>query len=365
MANLTENDKINFTYCGAGFEEFSNEYQKIHGYLSLIVCKFGSIANILNIAVLSRREMRSPTNAILTGLAVADLLVMLDYIPYAWHVYLSSKSRLDNDRFSYGWTTFVLFHSLFSQVCHTISICLTLILAIWRYIAIAYPHRNRDWCKMKNTIFALIVAYVICPVICIPLYLAVSVHEKHEMLDSIGKRITKNSAIDQEKNITESYNMTLYYVQFNQWALDNDELNKKIIFWIYSVVIKLIPCLALTILSTRLIFALLETKKRRQNLMSSSMPLQPLQTTENNDTNDGVIKIKQKQKSKNSRLLDKEKQTDRTTRMLLAVLLLFLLTEFPQGILGLLSALLGEPFFKQCYIPLGKTFILNHPLLSV
>lgn len=46
--------------------------------------------------------------------------------------------------------------------------------------------------------------------------------------------------------------------------------------------------------------------------------------------------------------------TDRTTRMLLAVLLLFLTTEFPQGILGLLSALLGYNFFTQCYLKLGK-----------
>lgn len=53
--------------------------------------------------------------------------------------------------------------------------------------------------------------------------------------------------------------------------------------------------------------------------------------------------------------------TDRTTRMLLAVLLLFLTTEFPQGILGLLSALLGYSFFTQCYLKLGKldSFIIS------
>ena len=45
---------------------------------------------------------------------------------------------------------------------------------------------------------------------------------------------------------------------------------------------------------------------------------------------------------------------DRTTRMLLAVLLLFLITEFPQGILGLLSAVLGDEFFNRCYAPLGE-----------
>lgn len=37
-----------------------------------------------------------------------------------------------------------------------------------------------------------------------------------------------------------------------------------------------------------------------------------------------------------------DRRTDRTTMLLVAVLLLFLLTEFPQGILGLLSGIMGK-----------------------
>lgn len=45
---------------------------------------------------------------------------------------------------------------------------------------------------------------------------------------------------------------------------------------------------------------------------------------------------------------------DRTSRLLLAVLLLFLLTELPQGILGLLTVFLGDRFFEECYVRLGE-----------
>ncbi|ODM95109.1 Sex peptide receptor [Orchesella cincta] len=45
--------------------------------------------------------------------------------------------------------------------------------------------------------------------------------------------------------------------------------------------------------------------------------------------------------------------SDSTTRMLLAILFLFLITEFPQGLLGLMSGVLGDEFFNSCYIPLG------------
>jgi len=64
---------------------------------------------------------------------------------------------------------------------------------------------------------------------------------------------------------------------------------------------------------------------------------------------------------KSCKLLEKEKQTDRTTRMLLAVLLLFLVTEFPQGIMGLLNVLLGDAFFLQCYLKLSKYFRIKTP----
>lgn len=56
---------------------------------------------MLNIAVLTRKEMRSPTNAILTGLAIADLLVMIDYVPFALYNGILSLSRVQ--KFTYSW----------------------------------------------------------------------------------------------------------------------------------------------------------------------------------------------------------------------------------------------------------------------
>ncbi len=114
----------------------------------------------------------------------------------------------------------------------------------------------------------------------------------------------------------------------------------------YSVVIKLVPCAALTILSLRLIFALLETKRRRQQLSMGGSVHQAL-----NGGSGGNKRSRRANKSQ--RLVEKEKQTDRTTKMLLAVLLLFLITEAPQGLLGLLSVLLGSKFFRECYVKLG------------
>jgi hypothetical protein len=338
-------------WCG-GWDSFYTSYSQMHGWASLFVCIFGSIANLLNIVVLTRREMRSPTNMILTGLAVADLFVMIEYIPYAIHMYLYKRSR--RDQFTYGWSVFVLFHSNFAQVCHTISICLTVTLAVWRYIAVAHPQRNREWCSDKRTFLMIILAYVCCPLLCIPLYIATEVRPQMELLDKHGMTVNRtfnltvfdlkpfNSTIERNLTAYEGItNTTLYFVKLNT-SIGNTL--KDINFWIYSVVIKLIPCVALTVLSIKLVMVLLEAKQRRKNLTMKNTAIKM-----GNGKEHTYEKAKKRRKG-----TDKERQTDRTTMMLLAVLLLFLLTELPQGILGLLCVILGTGFFKSCYLMLGK-----------
>lgn len=315
----------------------------MHGYFSLLVCVFGSIANGLNIVVLTRREMRSPTNAILTGLAIADLLVMLDYIPYSLIGYILPQMNYSREkRFTYGWTWFVMFHSLFAQICHTISIWLTVTLAVWRYIAIAQPQKNRIWCSMQTTMIAIASSYIVCPLVVIPLYLSFSITPTVEQLDVNGYQLNSNISYDNGS----IRNVTLYKMLTSDLANNNIALLNAN-FWVYSVVIKLIPCVALTILSLQLIGALLEAKRRRRQLTRNNIKC--METLVNG-------KVVTEKPQKNSKALEKEKQTDRTTRMLLAVLLLFLTTEFPQGILGLLSAMLGTTFFMECYLKLGKFY---------
>lgn len=192
---------------------------------------------------------------------------------------------------------------------------------------------------MRTTLIAISSSYVVCPFIAIPLYLSSSINPSVELLNEKGFPLKTN-------NTEDGRNVTLYRVGPSELAMNNDSLNN-VNLWIYSVAIKLIPCLALTILSLRLIFALLEAKRRRKQLTGNSAGMKV------------IVNGKAVDKStKNNKTLEKEKQTDRTTRMLLAVLLLFLTTEFPQGILGLLSVSLGYNFFTQCYLKLGKLTLI-------
>lgn len=66
---------------------FNKWYQGVHGYLSIVVCVFGILSNIINIIVLTRKPMLTPTNCILTAIAVADMMTMLSYLPFAAYFY--------------------------------------------------------------------------------------------------------------------------------------------------------------------------------------------------------------------------------------------------------------------------------------
>lgn len=334
-------------YCGDGLEAFRRSYLIMHGYISLMVCLFGMLANTLNIIVLTRMDQRiSPTNAILTGLALADNLVMIEYIPFTMHMYIL-RERPVYERFSYPWTVYVLIHAHVTQVFHTISIWLTLLLAVWRYLSVAHPLRSRDWCTLDRALLAILLAYICSPLVCIPLYLTYTIQE--QSYRSPASLTANGTGISPDVPM----NHTLYVLGTSELARANESLLENINFWTYSVVVKLIPCVALTFFSFRLISALVSAKERRQNLKSnnanSSKKNLPVAGCDPERSVSGIERHPPPAGPGSG-----SEKHDRTTRMLLAVLVLFLLTEFPQGILALLSGILGDAFFTNCYRHLGE-----------
>ncbi|KAF5272420.1 hypothetical protein FQA39_LY07888 [Lamprigera yunnana] len=160
-------NEVRCEVCKWAIQEVVLKYsQNYHGYISMIVCLFGIIANLLTIVVLTRKDLASaPVNRILTGIAVADMLLMVEYISFAYYYYIELPGKLN---FPYWGAAFILFHANFTQVLHTISISLTLTLAIWRFIAIGFsrPSYGDDavsYVQLKYDGKICIVKGKICP----------------------------------------------------------------------------------------------------------------------------------------------------------------------------------------------------------
>lgn len=325
MTDVLEGKMRNNTFCD--LEDFKKHYKEnVHGYLSLTVCVLGSIANIFNICVLRTKQMRSPTNYILTGLAVADLLVMIQYIPFTIHRNLL-PDPLYYTHFNYSWALFYKFHSLFTLTLHFIACCLTIILAIWRYVYVSQLHHSTICSDQRKTFIVIVTTYIVCPILCYPIFSTLEVKKYEQTCDLNGVIVLKERRHDY--NQSELKNETIFILD------QNDPLRLSI--WFYTLLLKLLPCVLLSILSYKIIVALMETRRRRVRLSTTCHPLEDVSA----------------QRKPSCLQLYKETQADRTTKMLLTVLMLFLLTEFPQAIFGQISAIRPD-FFRECYVALGK-----------
>lgn len=198
------------------------------------------------------------------------------------------------------------------------------------FLCFRYPQKSHIVCTDQRCSIAITVAYILPAFICIPSYMVFSIR---------ATKVVEDSTL-----------VTLYHLDLSDVAKEDNELLYNINFWVYAVVIKLLPCAILTVISYWLIVVLYRVNQRKQRLKSDVYNLGSGSGGTATTAADNRL-LPQTDNRKNNKA---EKRMDRTTRMLVAVLLLFLITEFPQGILGLLSGILGRCFFRTCYHLFGE-----------
>ncbi|XP_065209233.1 G-protein coupled receptor dmsr-1-like isoform X1 [Planococcus citri] len=308
-------------FCGTGLISFHIYYaEHICAYLSFTGSIIGSTLNIFNIIVFTRKSMISPINLIFANLAFVDLAGIVAYMPRKWHEFVRLLMYSVKDHRVYEWETVSLYSWHITSIFHGISIWFTIMLAVWRYIAIAHPLKEREWCSMKNTRIFLSAGYVAFPLIWIPAYFDFRVREIETLLDADGF-LTSNKTI--------GIPTTIYKMQANS-KLNN--VSRTLSMILYGIIMKVVPTVVLSVYSYKLIVALLRAKKRRKELTATMYE-------RTNSTN-----TKQKQSA------------DRTTKMLLVVLVLFFISEMPHGICCILSIIFGYKFMAGCYAYLFEIF---------
>ena len=285
-------------------QNFSAMYGNWHGYITLTICVIGIPLNLVNVTVLTRKNMQTPINCILTWLAVSDIATMVSYIPFSVHFYIEhSSNSISATKNSLSWMTFLMVYLNFSATTHTISIWLGVALAILRHRHIQSPAKGnltriRRLIRARLAVCVIVVSSVL---VLIPNYVSYSLEE-----------------------VQYGANTSLYI--FESWFLGTRNVKPIVLInlILYSVVAKLVPCVLIIVFGGLLLRTLnnkLRTKRRR--------------LSEN-----GVA------------LVQRSLDTSRTTVMLLIVIVLFLITELPQGVLILCCVFL-KGFFDNVYVPLG------------
>ncbi|XP_069115401.1 G-protein coupled receptor dmsr-1-like [Argopecten irradians] len=307
----------------SGLRQFEEWYKPIHGYSAAIVCVFGVIANILNIVVLTRKNMQTSTNVILTGLAISDGATMAAYFPWALWMYIIYGTGVSAKRDTLECAHFQMWYAIFSVIVHSISIWLTVTLAVFRFIFIRFPRRGTRYCNIQRAKLAVVIVVVVVIIVCIPNSVNYEIYNGIERVVVEGPHVGNDSVywVGQKKNT----DFQIFVNKFN--------------FFVQALLVKLLPCVLLTVFSFLLVKTMRDAEKRRKKLLNKT----PVSDGESGATSSGGGNHKKNRKSNRS---------NRTTTMLLVVVLLFILTETPQGVLYVLSGLING-FFMNVYTPLG------------
>ena len=96
--------------------------------------------------------------------------------------------------------------------------------------------------------------------------------------------------------------------------------------WLYSFILKLVPCVVLTILTACLIRALYKVRRKKHTILAIRIPFSQV------DENSQKIRIGSNSEISALRQNSRSKSTDKTTKLLAVILILFLAAEFPQVI---------------------------------
>lgn len=301
---------------------------KLHGYITLPLSISGVIFNLLTIAVFIQKTMRSPTNYILLGISIFDTLLMISYIPYSFYFYiLYSPEPIPGQ--SIFWPYFSMIHTYITLFSHGCSVWLTCFLAFYRFNTVnSCVAKNKSLLKSDKTTHIIIgiIIFVLCLV---PFHvLSFSIHTECLPYVINSMDLLESSSIITCVDYNNSLIDNIVYLKVkyaDASGLWEDSLSLSTInTWLQACFIRIIPCFLLIILSIMLIYVMHLAKKNHLRLI----------------------------KCGNRKEYEKAREFNRTTTMLLIVVVSFLIMEFPHGILLIICAIKND-YYEKLYFPLG------------
>lgn len=169
---------------------------------------------------------------------------------------------------------------------------------------------------------AIAAVFIVTPIFCSPNY--IKYHVVECSTDSAFSSTAETELETVTAATTAAASPSCYW--FDSTAFFPESVTA-VNYWLFGVVLKVVPCILLAVLSGLLVAAMRRAAARRRRLRSAGR-------REESDT---------------------DSEHARTTAMLVAVVLCFVATELPQGVLAFLSGI-DDRFFHEVYVPLGDVF---------
>ncbi|XP_066901611.1 sex peptide receptor [Halyomorpha halys] len=268
--------------------------QPMYGYIMPCLLLITIIANTLIVVVLSKRHMRTPTNAVLMAMALSDMFTLLFPAPWLFYMYTFGnhyKPLSPVGGACYAWS---IMNEVVPALFHTASIWLTLALAVQRYIYVCHAPVARTWCTMPRVLKCIAWISFIA-----------TLHQSTRFIDR--DYLPVNISWGNQENVT------VCRVQIAQWVEKGISPDVYfIVYYLFRVVfVHAVPCISLVALNLLLFRALRKAQEKRDKL------------------------FKENRKSECKRLRD----SNCTTLMLIVVVTVFLVTEIPLAVVTVLHVI--------------------------
>lgn len=138
----------------------------------------GVVGNVLNMAVLTQRWMKSSTNFYLSALAFFDITYLLCCL------YLSLKHyKVVNEAPWYIYTRLPFVRPL-TDVCSNSAVWLTVTFTVERYIGVCHPMKGKRWCTPQRAKYMIIIVCFAAAIITFPEFFAWRPVDKVDLVDN-------------------------------------------------------------------------------------------------------------------------------------------------------------------------------------
>ncbi|KAI6235053.1 FMRFamide receptor [Aphelenchoides besseyi] len=340
----------------------------LYGYAMPIIVAITILTNSFIVLVLSHRYLRTPTNYVLLAMAVSELLTGLSCLPWLLYYYTFNGYQVDLEQGlpSFWCTSFPYMATLIPSIAHTTATWLTAsfhsyyhqMTRIFRCI-LRFNAASTSRCRSSYEVIARLEEAIatICIVsiwIFAPEFFAT--YNQTYLLENPRLNITRRACFRVRTAFIQLVGNDIYYYS---------------LYGFHTVIAHILPCILLVCFTWKLIVAIRLADKRHAYLIARSGTTRKytVESTEAFETEKSMRKSTRSTRQRTSFSESKRVQgLKQNTRMLLAVIVLFLITEIPAALIfsvHVSAVALQIRFIQQHYALLNKLSIVRNVLIVI
>ncbi|EGT40723.1 hypothetical protein CAEBREN_00218 [Caenorhabditis brenneri] len=291
---LTQHEGLESAVYGQASSSFFIIISTLNFQIFPVLVLLAVFANAAVALVLSKKHMITPTNVVLKYMAIAELLVGL--VPLPWTLFFFTMGNFKETYRLELWWCYLQKYCMdaFPPVFHNIAMWLTVLLAAQRYVSISHPLHSRTACNVKNVRLATLVITTVSLLCGLPKSFDYEYDTVHGWVYTHDTWTYATSCVMVQTSLLNRMGQTVFF---------------NIYFWTRALGFIILPSFLLVLLNGLLIKGIRKAQRRKLRLL----------------------------REKRSEEAARQRDSNSTSLMLVAIVSIFLIVNLPQAIfMGLL-----------------------------